>query len=84
MVTGCIFVYNLKDCADKAISNADTQSKYLVAFYAGKSVALYDTLPNIWIPATVLHSCDRTASKCVPVMLPVIYLKNYWIQLSSF
>ena len=41
-------------CSHAAKSQADKCSKTLAPLYAGKPVAMYDTLRKIWIPATVI------------------------------
>ena len=45
----------LDEHASKMKSNAGKNAKSLAPFYAGYSVAVYDTVHKIWVPATVLH-----------------------------
>ena len=41
--------------SEAAKSQANKCSKTLVPLYAGKPVAMYNTLRKIWVPATVIH-----------------------------
>ena len=42
-------------CSEAAKSQADKCCKTLAPLYAGQPVAMYDTLRNIWVLATVIH-----------------------------
>ena len=42
-------------CSEAAKSQADKCSKTLAPLDAGQTVAMYDTLQRIWVPATVIH-----------------------------
>ena len=56
-------VADLEDRAEHATSYANKCSKQLASFYAGQPIATFDTLRKIWIPATVVFSFQRTATK---------------------
>ena len=42
-------------------SQADKCSKTLTPLYAGQTVATYDTLRKIWVPATVIHILPQSS-----------------------
>ena len=64
----------LEDQAEHANSYADKGCKHLAPFYAVESIAIFDTLRKIWIPATVvcvlpknsyqLHTENGTIYQC--------------------
>ena len=49
---------------------ADKCSKQLAPFYAGQPIATIDTMRKIWIPATVVVSFQRKATKYALQMEP--------------